>query len=162
MGEQHERTCNGLRAVCCRHCCLSGQNGSSLVELALLTSVFVLLLAGSVDLGCACYAAIEVSAAANAGAEYGTQNPDDTAGMQKAALLNAANLNGLSSTASWGCECSNGSSPSSSCTTTPTCSTTVVTYVSVTTSTTYKPVLNFPGTPSSFVLKGSARLRAVK
>ena len=152
------------RASACRELVRAlrvGQSGSSLIELALLSCLLVLLLAGSVDLGQACYAAIEVSAAANAGAEYGTRNPTNTAGMQKAAVLNAANLNGLSSSASWGCECSDGSSASASCATTPSCSATVVRYVAVTTAMTYKPALGFPGIPSSFALKGSARLRAV-
>lgn len=136
--------------------------GSSLVELALLTSLFVLLLAGSVDLGRACYAAIEVSAAANAGAEYGVQSPTDTAGMQKAALLNGADLNGLSTSASWGCECSDGSGASPSCATKPSCSANVVKYVLVTTSMTYQPTISFPGIPSSLALKGNARLRAAE
>ena len=138
----------------------SGENGSGLVEVALLASMLLLLLAGSVDLGKGCYAAIEVSAAASAGAEYGTQNLTDTAGMQKAALLNGADLKGMTSVASWGCECSDGSSSSASCATTPTCTATTVDYVLVTTSMTYAPSLRFPGIPSSLVLKGSTRLRA--
>ena len=137
-----------------------GCEGSSLVELALLTPLFVLLLAGSVDLGRACYAAIEVSAAANAGAQYGVQNPTDTVGMQKAALLNGANLNGLSTSASWGCECSDGSGASASCTSTPTCSANVVKYVLVKTSMTYQPTIGFPGIPSGLGLKGTSRMRA--
>ena len=136
------------------------QSGSSLIELAMLASLFVLLLAGSVDLGQACYVAVELSGAANAGAEYGTQHPSDTSGMQAAASLNAANLTGLSSSAAWGCECSDGTHASASCTTTPSCSATLVKYVAVTTALTYKPTLNFPGVSSSLTLKGSARLRA--
>ena len=131
-----------------------------MVELALLTPLLLLLLAGSIDMGRACYAAIEVSAAANAGAEYGTQKPNDTSGMQNAALLNSPNLSGLTSTASWGCECSDGTSASASCSTAPTCNATVVNYVVVTTSMTYIPTLGLPGLPKSLVLKGSARLRA--
>ncbi|MGI4828048.1 MAG: TadE/TadG family type IV pilus assembly protein [Janthinobacterium lividum] len=130
------------------------------MELALLTSLFVLLLAGSVDLGRACYTAIEVSAAANAGAEYGLQNPTDTVGMQKAALLNGANLSGLSTSASWGCECSDGSGASASCANKPSCSVNVVKYVLVTTSMAYQPTIGFPGIPSSLALKGNARMRA--
>ena len=139
----------------------SDQSGSSLVELAFLTSLFVLLLAGSVDMGQACYVAIELSAAANAGAEYGTQNPTDISGMEKAATLNAANLNGMDTpVAFWGCECMDGTSPYASCSTIPTCSVSVVRYVAVTTAMTYKPALGFTGIPSSLALKGSARLRA--
>ncbi len=139
---------------------LDEQAGSSLIELALITPLLLLFLVGSVDLGRACYAAIEVAAAANAGAAYGTQKPTDTAGMQKAALLDGADLNGLSSMASWGCECSDGTSPSSSCTTKPSCSTNLVKYVVVTTSLSYTPALHVPGLPSSFPLQASSRLRA--
>lgn len=131
------------------------------MELALLTSLFVLLLAGSVDMGQACYVAIELSAAANAGAEYGTQNPTDTTGMQTAATLNAANLTAMNTpVATWGCECMDGTSSYASCSTVPNCAVTVVRYVAVTTAMTYKPALVFPGIPSSLALKGSARLRA--
>ncbi len=139
---------------------LHDQGGSSLIELALITPLLLLLLVGAVDLGRAGYAAIEVAAAANAGAAYGTQNPTDTAGMQNAALLNGADLNGLASTASWGCECSDGSSPSTSCTTKPSCSNNLVKYVVVATSLNYTPVLHVPGLPSSFPLQASSRLRA--
>lgn len=111
-------------------------------------------------MGQACYVAIELSAAANAGAEYGTQNPTDTAGMQSAATLNAANLTGMTPAATYGCECMDGTSASPSCSTVPSCATTVVRYVAVTTTMTYKPALVFPGVPSSLALKGSARLRA--
>ena len=64
------------------------------------SSILLLLLVGAIDMGRACYAAIEVCAAANAGAEYGPQNPTDTSGIQNAASLNTPNLNGLTSTAS--------------------------------------------------------------
>jgi Flp pilus assembly protein TadG len=158
--------------MCSRHCNIRAwsikrafpwsveDHGSSLVELALLSSLFLLLLVGSVDLGQACYVAIELSAAANAGAQYGTQNLTNTAGMQKAALLNAANLSGVTTSAGWGCECSDGSSASSSCSPVPSCSVNIVRYVTVTTAMTYKPALVFPGVPSSLALKGNARLRA--
>lgn len=141
---------------------LREQNGAGVVELALLTPVLLVLLVGAVDMGQACYAAIEVSGAANAGAEYGTQNPTDTSGMQDAALLDASNLSGLTATATWGCECSDGSSASVSCATTPSCSANSVRYVQVVTSMTYVPVLRFPGVPSTLTLKGSARLRVAE
>ena len=111
-------------------------------------------------MGQACYVAIELSAAANAGAEYGTQNPTDTSGMQKAATLNAANLTGMTPVAAFGCECMDGTSSYASCSTVPSCAVTVVRYVIVTTYMTYKPALVFPGIPPSLALKGSARLRA--
>ena len=136
--------------------------GSSVLELALLAPLFLLLLLGTVDMGQAFYAAIEVSAAANAGAEYGMQNPTDTAGMQEAAVLDGADLKNLAANASWGCECSDGSSASVSCASAPTCSVNAVDYVQVTTSMTYVPIIKVPGIPSSLALKGSARMRAMK
>ena len=141
---------------------LLGCKGSSLVELALLTPVLVLLLVGAVGLGEACYAAIEVSSAASAGAQYGVQNPTDTAGMQRAALLSGANLNGLQTSASWGCECSDGTSASASCAAVPSCNANEVRYVVVTTSLTYSPPLGFPGVPSTVPLKSTARMRAAR
>jgi hypothetical protein len=55
--------------------------GSGLVEFALIFPVFMILLAGAVDYGRAYYVALDLSAAAQAGALYGSQNPTDTAGM---------------------------------------------------------------------------------
>ena len=138
----------------------AAENGSSLVELALLTPLLLLLFAGSVDLGQACFVAIEVSAAASAGTAYGVQNPTDTSGMQKAAVLDAPNLSGLSAVASWGCECSDGTSPSASCGTNPTCGTTRVKYVAVSTALHYVPVFGLPGLPSNLLLMSTSRLRA--
>ncbi|MGI4827165.1 MAG: hypothetical protein ACRYFU_03095 [Janthinobacterium lividum] len=53
-----------------------------------------------------------------------------------------------------------GTPASPSCANVPSCATTVVRYVTVTTTKTYTPALVFPGVPSSLALKGSARLRA--
>ena len=55
-----------------------GEEGSSLVEVALVLPMMLLLLVGSVDFGRGYYAAMEVSSAANAGACYGVQEPTDT------------------------------------------------------------------------------------
>ena len=137
------------------------QSGSSVVELALLTPLLLLLLAGAVDMGQAFYAAIEVSSAATAGADYGIQKPTNTSGMEQAALLDGANLSGLAASASWGCECSDGTSASVSCISEPSCSTNPVNYVLVTTSMTFVPILRISGFPSNLALKGSARMRSV-
>ena len=136
------------------------EDGSSLLELALLTPLLLLLFAGSVDLGQACFVAIEVSEAASAGAEYGTLNPTDTNGMQTAAALSAANLTGLHASALWGCECSDGTSASAACGTNPTCNATRVKYVAVNTSFNFVPVFGLPGLPSNLLLQSSSRLRA--
>lgn len=135
-------------------------DGAPLIELALLLPVLLLLLVGAVDYGRGYYAAIEVSSAAESGALYGTLNPSDTAGMISMAKLDAADVSGLSATAAYGCECSDGSNASANCVATPACSSNVVKYVQVTASANYSPILPYPGIPSSISLSRTVRLRA--
>jgi len=135
--------------------------GSSLVELALVLPIFLLLLAGTADFGRAYYAAIEVSSSAEAGAIYGTQQPTDTAGIQSAAALDAADVGNLTSTVVTGCQCADGTSVEPNCSIVPTsCSAGIVNYVQVTTNATYTPIIKYPGLPTSFALQGSARMRS--
>jgi Flp pilus assembly protein TadG len=136
------------------------ERGASLAEFALLLPFLSLLLLGVIDFGRAYYLGIEVSNAAYAGALYGSQNPSDTKGMQNAATGDAPDVSGMTVTATYGCECSDGTSPVTQCTSQPTCTINVVNYVQVTTSATYRTLLPWPGIPSSFALQGKARLRA--
>jgi Flp pilus assembly protein TadG len=149
-----------LRVLCCAN------HGSALVELALITPALTLLLVGAVDFGRAGYVGIEVQNAAHAGAEYGSLNPSNTAGITAAAQQSAPNLSNLIVSApTWGCECSDGTSYTASCTTTPVCSASnargsnVVHRVKVSTSAVYKPMAPWPGIPSSITLYGSATIR---
>ena len=141
---------------------LRGERGNSLVELALLLPFLLLLLVGVVDFGRAYYLLLEVASAAHAGALYGTQNPTDTANMQAAATLDAPDVPGITATATYGCECSDGTAASASCTATPSCTSpaTVVNYVQVDTSAAYTPWLTYPGVSLPSSLTGSARMRA--
>ena len=75
-------------------CFLRCECGSALVELALLVPVFMFLIYAVVDFGRAFYMAQELASAAHAGAEYGAQNPTDTAGMQAAAQTAAPDVTG--------------------------------------------------------------------
>ncbi len=138
------------------------ERGNSLVELALLLPFLLMLLVGVVDFGRAYYLELEVASAAHAGALYGTQNPTDTANMQTAATLDASEVPGITATATYGCECSDGTSASASCTATPSCTSpaTVVNYVEVDTSAPYTPWLTYPGVSLPSTLTGSARMRA--
>jgi Flp pilus assembly protein TadG len=131
-----------------------------LLETAFALPVFILLLLGAVDFGRAWYADIEVSSASEAGALYGVQNITDTAGMQAAASLDAADVVSVSPVASYGCECADGTSVTPSCSSTPSCSTNVVNYVQVTTTSTYTTLFPYPGFPSSFVLNSTSKMRA--
>src|ERR1700712_5471655 len=54
---------------------LYAEQGSSLVELAILLPMLMFLLVGAADFGKAYYLTIEVASAAEAGALYGVQNP---------------------------------------------------------------------------------------
>jgi Flp pilus assembly protein TadG len=133
--------------------------GGSLVELALVIPVCLLLFAGAVDLGQAFWVATEVTAAAHAGAVYGVENPGDVSGMENAAKAGAAMMSGVSASASYGCECSDGTSASTSCATTPTCTYNYVSYVDVVASANYSPSINYPWLPSTMTFSREARLR---
>lgn len=144
--------------------CESGQN---LVEAALVLPFLILLLAGAVDLGRAYYVYVELKASAHAGALYGAQYPADTNGITAAAKSNAPDLSSDATftvaTPSQGCECSDSTSITSPCTNPlPSCGsgTTLVYYVSVTTSITYKPLLPWPGIPSSSTLSETVQMRS--
>jgi Flp pilus assembly protein TadG len=134
--------------------------GSSLVETALLMPVLVLMLVGTVDLGRGFFALHEVSSAAEAGALYGVQQVTDTNGMATAARMEATELSSMVTAASYGCECSDGSSMSASCTSVPSCACNAVDFVEVDTAYTYTPLFGYPGMPSVFQLNGKARMRA--
>jgi len=136
------------------------ERGASLVEFGLMLPFLSLLLMGMIDYGRAFYINVEVSNAAYTGALYGTQNHTDTTGMQNAATGDASDITGMSATATYGCECSDGTNAVASCTSQPACAVNVVNYVQVTTSATYKPMFPWPGIPTSIAMQGSAKLRA--
>lgn len=138
------------------------QDGNSLIETALVLPVLLLLLAGAVDIGRAFRAAMIVNAAAQTGAAYGVQSPTDTAGMKHAAATNTSTLVTVNSTATYGCECSDGSSTQDSCSSEPSCSASMnsVYYVEVDSSATYTPLIPWPGISSTIPLSAKVRLRA--
>lgn len=138
---------------------LMGTEGGSFVELALVLPLFLLIFVPTVDIGRAIYMSIEVAAAAQAGAAYGIQNPTDVSGMQSASAAGISNLSSVSATATYGCECSDGTSVSASCTTTPTCTYNYVNYVDVVASAPYSTTFNYPGLPSSLTISREIRLR---
>ena len=143
------------------HSVLRRVEGSALIELALLLPVFLLLFIGTVDFGRGFFAAIEVATAANAAANYGAQQPWDTAGIKAAATQGAPTVNNLTSTVSTGCECADGTSVRPGCSSAPSnCSANIVTYVQVTTSVAYTPLFEYPGLPASWNLQSTAQMRS--
>jgi hypothetical protein len=107
---------------------------------------------------------VEIAGAASAGAEYGVTNPTDTAGMKTAAQDDAPNVPSLSvTTPTYGCECSDGTGYSASCTSAPTsCTYNVVYKVTVTVSATYTPLVPWPHVPSSLTMTNTAEMRSGK
>lgn len=135
--------------------------GQSLIETTLIASIFALLLVGAAELGRVTYAAVEVSNAAKAGAAYASQNGHtaaDTTGIATAAASEATILNGLTTTSSASCACSDGTiPPSGSCTTPGICSSSqVIETVTVNTQATFDPLIHLPGLPTTYTLKGKA------
>jgi Flp pilus assembly protein TadG len=148
----------------CAHC--KATDGAALVELALVIPLLTLLVFGAIDLGRAYYLILEVANAAHAGAEYGSQNPSSTAGMTAAATQSAPDVANLTvATPTWGCECSDGSSYTASCTTTPTCNVSgtrgsnVVYRVQVKASVAYNTLVPWPGIPTPITLSNTATIR---
>jgi len=153
------------RAGCSRRLApLRGEAAQSLVELALVTPVFCLLLLVAAEFGRLAYAGIEVNSAARAGVAYGAQSPSaasDSAGITTAALNDAADVNDLNVSSSSFCSCSSSSSTAVTCNdAATTCAGShVLTYVKVNTSAAVKPMIRYPGIPQSFTLSGQAIMR---
>jgi Flp pilus assembly protein TadG len=127
--------------------------------------IMLLLFAGAVDFGRWFYVSLQVTNAAHAGAEYGSLNPSDTAGISAAARASAPNVNLSTPTVSWGCECSDGTSYSANCSPAPVCSagssrgSNVVHRVQVTTSAVYKTWMPWLVIPASFTIPETATMR---
>ncbi len=164
--------------------CARWSAGQSAAELALVLPVLALLLVAITDAGRMFYTYLEVVGAARAGAQEGAQTVV-TAGcispMQSAAT-GAANLTGITATATSYCCCSSGSScvnfgvtinsansasycgnsltpDETSCGEKPPCSDWRK-YVQVNTTATFTTLLNYPGIQSSYTFNGQTILRA--
>ena len=136
------------------------QKGSALLELAVLTPLLALILAGTMELSRVFYTATAVASAARAGAQYALKSSSTTTdftGIQNAATSDASGISGITATASQFCECSDGSST--------TCGTggcggsmTERTYVKVVTSATFNTLGNW-GIPNSIAVRNQASVR---
>ncbi len=135
--------------------------GQAIVEFALTMPVLVLLLLGAAEFGRVAYAAIEVSNAAKAAAQYAAQNPGaagDTTGMQAFARADAANLTGLTATSSFTCVCSDGTATTcaNAATTCPGTGSSIETIITVQTQASINPLIYVPGLPKTYTLYGRA------
>ena len=148
---------------------MRGDAGQSLVELALIVPVFAVLILGAVELGQLVYAAIEVSEAARAGVAFGAQSAAasaQTAAIEQAAINDAADVTGLTATATTFCSCSNATSApviqvpcGTAIATCGAANASVVNYVQVNTTATITPLIHLPGIPVGYPLFGQAIMR---
>jgi len=134
--------------------------GSSMLEFALSALVLLLLAAGLLNYGMALRAAIAVSAAARAGAQYGslsTCRGSNICGMQAASGYVAPNYVYIIVRPVQACRCSNGSAVSciGSCPSGP-----VALYVDVTARATAPTLFRYSGLPFSGVVSARAVMRA--
>ena len=142
------------------------EEGSALVELALSLPMLCLMLLGAAEFARLSYAAIEVSNAAHSGAVYAASSvghSSDTAGISNAATIDSGDLTGGNAVSvtsvTTSCSCSNTAYTPTSCSDNQTCfnnNSAMITTVTVTTQSTYKPLIRIPGGALTFTLHGQS------
>jgi len=134
------------------------QRGIALVEYALATPLLLMLLAAALDYGMSLRTAAEVSAAAEAGAVFGsssTTNSSNTGGMQAAATNSAPNLTGMTVTAVRSCQCPGGAPVSC----TGTCTGKMLIYVQVTAQATTSAIFSYSSLGFSGLTSAQVKMR---
>lgn len=157
--------------------------GAALVELALITPLFLTLMMGSVELGRVAYYAIEVENAARAGASFGAvniQNANLTDSVKQASKNDAPDVSNLIVvTQGSACVCETMNTSSNSPSFSPSSGTiscqsvtiddcnvesstsldSVIQYVTVSTSANVDPLVHIPGLPTTYPLTGYSAMR---
>lgn len=161
--------------------------GSAMVEMALTTPLFLLLIAGTFELGRLAYFAIELQSASRAGASYGSLNVGNdyssTATIQQAAKNDVPDLTRLTTlTVSTPvtyciCETTTTSTGASTYSAWSDCGSNTILackgsnattqyynirYVKVDTQATVDPLIHIPGLPQTYTLYGSTRMRVLQ
>lgn len=144
----------------------AGEEGSALVELALSLPMLLIMLLGAAEFAKLSYSAIEVSNAAHSAAVYAASSvshSSDSAGISNAATIDSGDLaggNAVSVTSvTTSCSCSNTAYTPTSCSDNQTCfnnNSAMITTVTVTTQSTYTPLIRIPGGALSFTLHGQS------
>jgi len=137
-------------------------DGQSLIETAIVFPVLVILLMGAADLARIGRASVDLSNAAKAGAQYGTQNgftAQDTTGIATAAQNEVKSLT-VTTSSSYTCVCSDGTS--STCQNTDCSSSHVIETLTVNTQATVTPLIHLPVLPTTFTVKGKAVQRCLQ
>ena len=135
-----------------------GESGQALIETAISVALLVIFILGIAEIGRLAYAAIEVTSAAKAAAQYAAQNhaaADNTAGIQAAAAAAAPTLSNLTATPAYSYTCSYEGQPTTgapgSCP-----GSQIVETVNIQTSASFDPLIHLPGLPTLFTLHGQA------
>jgi Flp pilus assembly protein TadG len=140
----------------------SDSTGQALVETAMAIAILIPVLIGTADLVRVFRAAIAVSNAAKAGAQYAIQNgatAQDATGIQNAASAEAPNLT-IVATPSYTCICSDGSA--STCQNSDCPTSHLEQTVTVQTSADVTPLIHLPSLPKTYTLKGKAIQRCLQ
>ncbi len=137
------------------------RRGQAATELAFAAPILGLLLVGTADFARAFYFNQEVIAAARAGAQYGSQtvgNAADSTGIKAAAVANAVNIPGFSSTnvTASTCTCSPPSGVTACGTSYCNGANSQATYVTVTTTATFTTLVHYPGVPQTTSMSATA------
>ena len=135
--------------------------GQAATELAFAVPLLGLLLVGTADFGRAFYFYQEVVAAARAGAQFGsesTANAGDTSGIKAAAVANATNIPGFStsSVTASSCTCNAPAGQTSCASSYCNGANSQATYVIVTTTATFTTLVHYPGVPQNTSMSGTA------
>jgi Flp pilus assembly protein TadG len=134
-----------------------GQCGQALVELAITMPLLLVIFVGAFEMGRVAYTSIEVSNAALAGVQYGSQTAataGDVTGIQTAAQNDAPNVALGTTTVSSTCICSDGSA--STCLSTDCSTSHIETILKVQTQAAFDPGFHLPGLATSYTLQGQA------
>jgi len=138
------------------------QSGQALVELALTVPLLVVVLLGSVEIARVAFVAIEVTDAAKSAVQqgaYSRANAGSNAKIHAAAVAGAPDITLGASVVSKSCICSDGST--SNCQSTSCASSNVEQIITVTTQTTFDPLIHLPGLPTSYVIHGQATQKVI-
>lgn len=138
------------------------EHGANIVEMAIVGPLLVLMALGVGDFGRIMYTGVVLGHAARAGAQYGSQNngkAQDRAGAENAARQEAQNLGTIGATAQLICECQAGTPVD--CTTTTCAGGYGVPRVfsQVTTTFTFRTLVDYPGIPDTVPLTRVAKVR---
>ena len=138
------------------------QSGQALVELALTVPLLVIVLLGSVEIARVAFVAIEVTDAAKAAVQQGANsraNAGNNGRIHAAAVAGAPDITLGNSVVTKSCICSDGTA--SNCQSNSCGTANVEQLITVTTQTTFDPLIHVPGLPTSYVIQGHATQKVI-